>query len=197
MSAARSAPVVSSATEWSCGLACLESLARERGLPFSQADLIARFRERYPLWKEKPGACGLHIRVLGREQWLIEWELLDLARHLGLASGARLLPDAGSLRRRLAGVDAAVLALTRRSRQEGSLTELNHAFRVLEADAAGLEVMDPGRRGGGRRERLAWADFLALEPLVFDLLRPAGNLRGGAGVSSRRQESVCAGPVPA
>lgn len=162
---------VASATEWSCGLACLESIARERGLVLDQLELIQRFGERYPLWKEKPGACAFHIRVLSREHWLVEWELLDLARHLGLASGTLLLKDPAAVATHLASGQA-VLALTRRSMEAGIVTELNHALRVLAVTEDGLRVMDPGRRGPGRMEALNWAAFQALEPLLLGFLSP-------------------------
>lgn len=169
MTAAPKMPPVPSVTEWSCGLACLESLARERGLAFSQSDVIARHRERYPLWREKPGACALTLKLLSKGHWLIEWELMDLARHLGLAHGVRLLRDRDALRRSLADPSQAAIALTRRSWEGGRCTELNHALRVLDADGTGPTVMDPGRRLGGRVERLEWGAFLRMEPLVFGL----------------------------
>lgn len=161
--------LVASATEWSCGLACLESIARERGAAFDQAAVIERFRDRYPLWKDKPGACGLHIRVLGRDHWLIEWELLDLARELGLAAGTVLLRDPSAIAaHRAAGLP--VLALTRRSVEGGAVIELNHAVRVVGCGDDGPGLMDPGRRLGPRIIRVPWKGFLDLEPLVFGLL---------------------------
>lgn len=160
---------VASATEWSCGLACLESIAQERGQVLDQRELIQDFGDRYPLWKEKPGACGFHIRVLSREHWLIEWELLDLARHLGLASGTVLLKDPAAVAAHLASGQP-VLALTRRSVEAGQVTELNHALRVLGLTEQGLWVMDPGRQGTGRVEVLDGAAFQALEPLLLGFL---------------------------
>ena len=160
--------VVSSATPWSCGLACLESLAREQGATFDQASFIEQHRGRFPAWQAMPGVTKLDLSKLGKS-WILRWDVYDLARELGLAGGLTEFKLRGPLGNFLAQPGRSAFAVLRRYQEEGDSRTHAHAVRILACTAESLEIMDPGRQRPGRRLSLSWDDFRLWEPFVFGM----------------------------
>jgi hypothetical protein len=163
-----SVAVVSSVTPWSCGLACLESLASERGVGFAQASFIGQQRARFPDWQTMPGITKLDLSKLGGA-WVLRWDVYDIAREFGLAGSLTEFKTRPPMEAFLQRPGNAVFALLKRYQEEGDSRTHAHAVRIAASQGQQLQIMDPGRQRPGRLVSLDWDVFRAWEPLVFGI----------------------------
>jgi hypothetical protein len=161
-------PVVSSATPYACGLACLESLARERGVAFDHTAFIAREGKRFRGWDRMPGLTRLDIAKVGTV-WTLRWDLYDLARELGLASKLTEFTTRRPLEAFLLRPGTAAFALLQRYPEQGDPCTHAHAVRILGSQDGALLIMDPGRKLPAQMRVLDWEQFRAWEPRVFGM----------------------------
>jgi hypothetical protein len=161
-------PVVSSATPYACGLACLESLARERGAAFDHAAFIMEQGSRFPGWDRMPGVTRLDISQVGGI-WTLRWDLYDLARELGLARSLSEFRTRPPLEAFLGRVGSSAFAVLKRYPEADDGFTHAHAVRIVRSEGPDLAVMDPGRRLPGRIRELCWEEFRGWEPRVFGM----------------------------
>lgn len=155
---------VAAINDWSCGLACIESVLRDCGLSISQAQMIADLGEKvFPSWAELPGilsgadfgdvfmGVGFEVSVVLPKTFQESIQLINAPNTIG-----------------------AILATSRfwESPAKDSLMDLNHAMRLVDADNRGVTVMNPLRAPNlGVVERYEWQEIDKFKCQVFAFQR--------------------------
>jgi hypothetical protein len=124
-------------TEFSCGLACVESILADNGVMKTQKEMIAAYGHIFPQWSAQPGitspaACEIVFRNVGFPV-TVTWPatFVETVSRLGEAD------TVGAILFVTKFYDDAV------TRQ--NLSDLNHIVRVLTANPNRIRVMNPYR----------------------------------------------------
>lgn len=120
----------------SCSLACLVSLAREFGFPYTQESLLTDYSSfcppRYPNWGERPGALEVReVISLIQDLFHSDAHTTTFSKRKALELWARPTRFAGFLFSRPASIE------------KNSLVRHNHAYRILGLDQDRMRLMNP------------------------------------------------------
>jgi hypothetical protein len=150
--------LVCSVTDWSCGLACVESILADNGVKTTQAQIITGLNRLFPKWIDELGG-------------ILPVDFETVFRELGFPIKV-VEPDTyGDVIPRLAEQDTvgAVICVTKFWDVSGTeLTELNHSLRLLNADTKGIAVMNPCRCPfPARVELYSWKQVVSFQGAVL------------------------------
>jgi hypothetical protein len=146
--------------EFSCGLACVESILADNSITKTQSEMIADFSHRFPQWVAQPGltspdACEEILKTAGLRFTTVEPRTVgeinlrfNEANTLGaLIFATRFYDDAATRK---------------------SLSNSAHILRLTRTDAKGIEVMNPYRCPAlAALEVYSWQEFLLFQGGVF------------------------------
>ena len=148
--------------EFSCGLACIESILADNGLSKTQSQMLSDFGHRFPQWTAQPGvtssdACEEILGSAGLPVISIEPRTVgeihsrfNEANTVGALIFVSQFYDDVSTRKRMIKVD--------------------HILRLTKAEANSIEVMNPYRcPSPAALEEYSWHEFLSFQGgvLVF------------------------------
>lgn len=129
-------PEESAINQHSCALACIVSLARDRGVAATQNDLIAQYSPQIPKWQASPGLLNLT-------------EMIGFLRVLMNAKACVVTDDKTECLRLLQEADAiGGFVITKKYWEEnGNLADYNHCKRIIGFSGDGLLLMNPKQHG--------------------------------------------------
>jgi stage V sporulation protein K len=147
---------VSAETQHSCFLACVESLARERGFPITQGEMLGRFAARFSRWQTQPG----YIHDVAEAV-----ELLTLA---GFTGDVVAVNAASEIISGFKADKGGFVFTDDFYDSNGQLTDFNHSLRLLDATPEKIVLMNPLRKpSAGIVSEYAWSEFPKWKPLVL------------------------------
>lgn len=147
---------VSAETEFSCFLACVESLSRDRGFPITQGEMLGRFASRFPRWQTQPG----YIHDMAEAV-----ELLNLAGFSGDLIAVKTAQEVISGFRPAIG---GFIFTDDFYDANGQISDFNHSLRLLDAPVEKIVVMNPLRKpSAGIVSEYLWTEFPKWKPLVI------------------------------
>jgi hypothetical protein len=150
--------LVCSVTDWSCGLACVESILADNGVEKPQAEIITQLKGLFPKWIEEPGG-------------LLPVDFETVFRELGFPVNVvepdtygDVIPKFGEK-----NTIGAIICVTKFWDVSGTeLTDLNHSLRLLKADTTGVAVMNPCRCPfRARLEQYSWKQVVSFQGAVL------------------------------
>jgi hypothetical protein len=151
--------LTSATTLYSCGLACIESILTDCGVPKTQVEMLELLCPFFPKWEEFPGLLsGADFEAVFREVGFPVTVLVPATfnESIELLSA----PEA------VGGILATSKFWADSSKQ--SLIELNHALRLVTADKNGVHLMNPYRfPATGRLEQYNWEEVHAFQTQSF------------------------------
>jgi hypothetical protein len=143
--------LICSVNLWSCGLACIEAILADNGVIKAQSNIIADLTHIFPAWAAQPGLMSpgdfeIVFRELGFPVEVVQ-----------PATFAQTIVEMGD--KSTIGAMIWVTKFWGDPIAKKTLTDLNHALRLVSADQKGVMVMNPYRcPSPARDEFYSWPE---------------------------------------
>jgi hypothetical protein len=125
-------PKIQQETEWSCALACIESILLSAGCDYPQRNMLAALANEFPAWAEHPG-------LIAPADFSKVFEAagvpVDMVQPNDIPETLELLPDS------IGAIVSREKCWNNETKTE--LIDNWHALRLLEVQAASVIVMNP------------------------------------------------------
>jgi hypothetical protein len=147
---------VSAETQFSCFLACVESLSRDRGFPITQGEMLGRFASRFPRWQTQPG----YIHDVA--------EAVDLLQLAGFSGDVVAVRTAEEVIAGFKSANGGFVFTDDFYDANGQISDFNHSLRLLDAPPEKIVLMNPLRKPAtGIVSEYPWTEFPKWKSLVM------------------------------